>query len=73
MEDLKKHGCGIYIDGFTGRRYEGEFEDDTALGNGRLIFPDGSIYSGGVVKMQRQGAGRMEFKDSERNGQKYDG
>jgi hypothetical protein len=73
MEDLKKHGCGIYIDAVTGRRFEGEFEDDIALGNGRLIFPDESIYSGGVVKMQRQGAGCMEFKDPVRAGERYNG
>lgn len=73
MEDLKKHGCGIYIDKVTGRRYEGEFEDDIPMGNGRIIFPDGSIYSGGVVKMQRQGSGRMEYADPERAGQKFDG
>ena len=63
VEDLKRHGCGILIDKASGRRYEGEFEDDTALGHGRLKFPNGDVYIGEVVKMQRQGPGRMEYSD----------
>ena len=72
-EDLKKHGCGVYIDGATGRRYEGEFEDDVSQGQGRIIFSSGSVYCGGVSKMMRQGAGKMEFKDPQRLGQVYEG
>ena len=65
LEDLKKHGCGIYIDNRTNRRYEGEFEDDIAMGKGRIIFENGDVYTGETDKMQRQGAGRMEYKNEE--------
>lgn len=53
LEDLKKHGCGIYIDNRTNRRYEGEFEDDIAMGKGRIIFPNGDVYTGETDKMMR--------------------
>jgi len=50
VEDLKKHGCGVLIEG-GGRRYEGEFEDDVAVGNGRIKFLNGDVYIGGIQKM----------------------
>jgi hypothetical protein len=65
VEDLKKHGVGVLIEK-GGRRYEGQFEDDVATGNGRIIFPNSDVYIGGIQKMQRQGAGAMEYADGKR-------
>ena len=71
IEDLKKNGVGILIDKDNlGRSFQGEFQDDMAYGNGRLIFQNGDVYTGEVEKMLRQGAGKMEFKES---GKKFEG
>lgn len=66
IEDLKKHGCGIFKDAATGRRYEGVFEDDFAMGEGTLYFPNGDVYTGNVDKMIRHGPGIMKYHDSKR-------
>ena len=58
MEELKKHGYGILIDSY-GKKYEGEFDFDTPMGMGKIIYSDGSYYLGNTQKMQRQGSGKM--------------
>jgi hypothetical protein len=52
MEDMKKHGIGIFIDN-QGKRYEGEFDFDSAQGMAKIIYPDGSYYMGNSLKMMR--------------------
>ena len=64
IEDLKKmHGCGIKTDLQTKKKYEGEFEDDIPMGKGRIIYPNGDVYTGETDKMNKQGAGRLEYKN----------
>jgi hypothetical protein len=58
---LKKHGLGILIESDHGKRYEGEFEDDIAIGNGKIIYPNGDVYTGKVDKLTKQGPGKLIY------------
>jgi hypothetical protein len=40
-----RHGRGLFI-AFTGELYEGEWKDDKHCGFGRMIHPDGDVFTG---------------------------
>lgn len=52
------------IDHKSGKRYEGEFQDDSVLGNGIIKYQNGDVYQGKVEKLLKQGAGRLECSKS---------
>ncbi|MDR1085166.1 MAG: hypothetical protein LBP22_10010 [Deltaproteobacteria bacterium] len=59
----KKSGYGVYIDQRSGLRYEGQFADDLANGQGMSLFPSGWLYEGGFKDGQFSGQGTLRLRN----------
>ena len=53
----------------SGRKYEGEWDNSSMHGKGRLAYEDGNVYIGNFKNDQRSGYGLFVWSD----GKRYDG
>jgi len=57
----KRHGKGNCTFDKEGSSYEGDWDNDTATGVGKVEFSNGDVYDGGIVNGSMEGVGTYEF------------
>jgi hypothetical protein len=64
---LQKHGYGLFLD--KGLRFEALFENDKMTGVGKITYPNGDYYLGGLDKLFKHGNGKLVSKNEVFEGQ----
>lgn len=61
---LAMNGQGLYSWKDEGAVFRGEFKDNMPAGRGEYVWSDGSTYTGGIARGQREGVGVFAFADN---------
>jgi hypothetical protein len=60
---LTMHGQGLYSWKDDGAVFKGDFKNNMPAGRGQYVWADGSTYTGGVSRGQREGVGVFTAAD----------